>query len=93
MSNFKPKNTKPISDSKAILQLDGKHENYIKEFTQDESTILPKLIEKRKELYNKFTEKCSTISFDEKIELKEQINYIDNEIKSKKCKKKTIFFR
>ena len=61
MSNFKPKNTKPISDSKAILQLDGKHENYIKEFTQDESTILPKLIEKRKELYNKFTEKCYNI--------------------------------
>ena len=91
MSNFKPKNTKPISDSKAILQLDGKHENYIKEFTQDESTILPKLIEKRKELYNKFTEKCSTISFDEKIELKEQINHIDNEIKSKKCKKKQYF--
>ena len=91
MSNFKPKNTKPISDTKAFLQLDCKHENFIKQFTEDKSVILPKLIEKRKELYNTFSNNSSILSFEEKIDLKDSINNLDNEIKLKKSGKKAYF--
>ena len=92
MTNFKPKNTKKIIiDKKASLQLDGKHENFIKEFSEDEKTNLPKLVDQRIQLFNKFKETSHNLSFEEKIALKESISFIDNSIKNIKSKKKGYF--
>jgi len=70
-------------------QLDGKHESFINEFTENETNYLPKIIEQRKELYNKFMDISSNI--EEKINIKEKINKIDSEIKEIKKKKKDYF--
>jgi hypothetical protein len=89
-SNFKQKNSKKIINEKKIQpQLDGKHESFINEFTENESSYLPKIIEERKELYNKFMDSSSNI--EEKINIKEKINKIDSEIKEIKKKKKDYF--
>ena len=89
-SNFKQKNTKKIFNEKKIQpQLDGKHESFINEFTENEASYLPKIIEQRRELYNKFMDISSNI--EEKINIKEKINKIDSEIKEIKKKKKNYF--
>jgi hypothetical protein len=89
-SNFKQKNSKKIINEKKIQpQLDGKHESFINEFTENETIYLPKIIEERKELYNKFMDISSNI--EEKINIKEKINKIDSEIKEIKKKKKNYF--
>jgi len=89
-SNFKEKNTKKIINEKKIHpQLDVKHERFINEFTENETSYLPKIIEERKELYNKFMDISSNI--EEKINIKEKINKIDAEIKEIKKKKKNYF--
>ena len=90
-SNFKQKNSKKIINEKKIHpQLDGKHESFINEFTENDTTYLPKLIEERKDLYNKFMNISSNV--EEKIIIKEKINKIDFEIKEIKKKKKRIIF-
>lgn len=89
-SNFKQKNSKKIINEKKIHpQLDGKHESFINEFTENETSYLPKIIEERKELYNKFMDISSNI--EEKINIKEKINKIDAEVKEIKKKKKNYF--
>ena len=89
-SNFKQKNSKKMINEKKIHpQLDGKHESFINEFTENETSYLPKIIEERKELYNKFIDVSSNI--EEKINIKEKINKIDSEIKEIKKKKKDYF--
>lgn len=89
-SNFKQKNSKKMINEKKIHpQLDGKHESFINEFTENETSYLPKIIEERKELYNKFIDVSSNI--EEKINIKEKINKIDSEIKEIKKKKKNYF--
>ena len=89
-SNFKQKNSKKIINEKKIHpQLDGKHESFINEFTENDTTYLPKLIEERKDLYNKFMNISSNV--EEKIIIKEKINKIDFEIKEIKKKKKNYF--
>jgi hypothetical protein len=73
--NFKQKNNKKIiNENKNQQQLDGKHESFINEFTKNETIYLPKIIEERKELYNKFIDISSNI--EEKIIIKEKINKI-----------------
>ena len=90
ISNFKQKNSKKFINEKKIQpQLDGKHESFINEFTENETSYLPKIIQERKELYNKFMDISSNI--EEKINIKEKINKIDSEIKEIKKKKKNYF--
>ena len=88
-SNFKQKNVKKNVEKKIQPQLDGKHESFINEFTNNETYYLPKIIEERKELYKQFMDLSNNI--DERILLKEKINSIDNEIKTIKKNKKDYF--
>ena len=88
--NFKQKNSKKnISENKILPQLDGKHESFINEFTENESKYLPKIMEERKKLYNKFMDITSNI--EEKINIKDKINNLDFKIKEIKKKKKEYF--
>jgi hypothetical protein len=89
-NNFKQKNSKKnINEKKIHLQLDGKHESFINEFTKNETSYLPKIIEERKKLYNKFMD--ISLNTEEKINIKENINKIDNKIREIKKKKKDYF--
>ena len=89
-SNFKQKNTKKNLNERVIQpQLDSKHESFINEFTENETTYLPKIVEERKELYKKFID--ISCNFEDKIKIKEKINKIDCEIKEIKKKKKDYF--
>jgi len=89
-NNFKQKNSKKnINEKKIHPQLDGKHESFINEFTKNETSYLPKIIEERKKLYNKFMD--ISLNTEEKINIKENINKIDNKIREIKKKKKDYF--
>ena len=89
-SNFKQKNSKKNLNERVIQpQLDSKHEGFINEFTENETTYLPKIVEERKELYKKFID--NSCNFEDKIKIKEKINKIDYEIKEIKKRKRITF--
>ena len=50
MPNFKPKNIKKIIIDTNNISLDCKHEQFLKEFQQDKSIILPQLTQERLDL-------------------------------------------
>ena len=89
MHNFKPKNIRKLVADKAIESLDHKHEEFLQEFENIESDKIPKLELERKEKLIKY--KSSDTTFDEKLELKDNIKELDEEIKSLKSKKKKYF--
>ena len=89
MHNFKPKNIRKLVTDKAIESLDHKHEEFLQEFETIDSNKIPKLESDRKIKLEKY--KSSETSFDEKLELKDQIKIIDQEIKNLKVKKKKYF--
>ena len=91
MSNFKTKNIKKISYNKNIESLDHKHEEFLDEFKNNELTKIPKLIEERTELYNLFND--SKTSFEEKLEIKDKIKDMDENIKKLKRYKKEYFLK
>ena len=52
MPSFKPKTTKKIKvNKKSNVTLDGKHNEFINEFTKDEQNNLPKLKNEKREIY------------------------------------------
>ena len=75
MPNFKHKNNKKIITNKTNESLDCKHEKFLQEFNNNENTIIPQLINKRRILSNKF--KYELNNFEEKLEIKDKIKQID----------------
>ena len=94
MPSFKPKTTKKIKvNKKSNVTLDGKHNEFINEFTKDEQNNLPKLKNEKGEIMAKIeeNEKSSTMTIEELMDYKDRLNEINNEIKSMKSKKKEYF--
>ena len=90
MISFKPKNTKIIKpDKKSSITLDGKHSEFLAEFTNDETVIIPKLKKKKKNLINKL--KHPDINIEQRLETSDEINNIIKEIKELKKKKLDYF--
>ena len=85
MSNFKLKNLKKVI-VKNNESLDSKHDTFLKEFYNELNILLPKLIDTRLKLSNKF--KSKSVSFDEKIDIKSKIKEIDAKINKIKINKK-----
>ena len=86
MSNFKYKNTKKFTVNKTNESLDSKHKKYLEEFDNEQNIILPKLINDHTLLLKKFrSNKCS---FDEKLDIKYQIQQIIAKINKIKNNKK-----
>jgi hypothetical protein len=87
MPTFKPKANKKIKVCKKnSTTLDGKHKEYINEFTNDEYYYIPKLKEERSELKNKLKQN-SNLSIEEVMEIKDKIKEINDNIKNIKEKK------
>jgi len=90
MTNFKPKNTKKIiTDKKSNISLDNKHDNFLKEFKNEENVVLPELIKNRQLLLTQFN--SNEINFDDKLEIKDKIKEIDAKINKIKNNKKYYF--
>ena len=88
MPNFKPKTFKKIKiNKKSTITLDGKHKEFLNEFAKDENDGIPKLKWKQHELKEKL-EKNHDLSIEERLDINDQINDIQQKIKDMKNKKK-----
>ena len=100
MPSFKPKTMKKIKVSKKnSTTLDGKHREFINEFTKDEVDIIPKLKKERKELKTKLEEHNNIIksnqppslTIEQIMEYKDRLEEINENIKFLKNKKIEYF--
>ena len=90
MPIFKPKNTKKIAvNQNSIVTLDGKHNEMIETFENDENIIIPKLNNEKKQLFIKLSKK--DLSLDEKLEIQDKFNSIKKKITEIKNKKKKYY--
>jgi hypothetical protein len=91
MPTFKPKATKKIKVCKKYTTtLDGKHNEYLNEFAKDECHTIPSLKEERYSL-KKQLELETDLTIDEKMEIKDRIKEINEQIKELKNKKNNYF--
>ena len=91
MPSFKPKAAKKIKVCKKYTTtLDGKHKEFVNEFTKDEFDTIPKLKEERYSLHKQL-EIETDLSIDEVMEIKDRIKEINETIKELKKKKNDYF--
>jgi hypothetical protein len=101
MPTFKPKSTKKIKVSKKYTTtLDGKHKEYVNEFSKNDLDIIPKLKEERASLKkqillledsNNTIEDNAVINIEQIMEMKDRIKEINETIKELKDKKNNYF--
>ena len=91
MSLFKPKAAKKIKVCKKYTStLDGKHKEFVNEFTKDEFDTIPKLKEERYSL-KKQLEIETDLGIEQIMEIKDRIKEINETIKQLKNKKNNYF--
>jgi hypothetical protein len=91
MPTFKPKANKKIKVCKKYsTTLDGKHKEFVNEFIKDEFDIIPKLKEERYNL-KKQLELETQLPIEQKMEIKDRIQEINETIKILKNKKTNYF--
>jgi len=95
MLSFKPKTTKKIKISKKeSTTLDGKHKEFVNEFTKDEFDRIPKLKREKKEIQQRIDDHSSgkvLLTVDELIEYQDKIQEINDQVKHLRQKKKEYF--
>ena len=90
MPSFKPKSAKKIKfNKKTSITLDGKHKEFLNEFSKDENDRIPELQLEKYEL--KELLKKDTITVEQQLEYQDKINEINEIIKQIKGKKKEYF--
>ena len=90
MPSFKHKtNKKIVLDEKSIITLDSKHKEIEKEFDNEKNEILPKLRAKKKLLQNLL--KDPSISIEQDLEIKDNIQEIKKKIVDFKKNKKNYY--
>jgi hypothetical protein len=90
MPSFKPKTTKKIKVCKRYsTTLDGKHKEFMNDFSKDEYDIIPKLKEEKHEL--KLQLENNKYAIERVMELKDRIREINETIKDLKDKKNNYF--
>ena len=93
MYGFKPKKNKKIKISKhKNITLDGKHQEFMREFSNNDAINIPSLKFEKKNLLNKLT-KNNNLTIEEHLDIKDRINIINNNITDIHLKKKRILFR
>jgi hypothetical protein len=89
MPSFKPKTSKIIKmNRRNAITLDGKHKEFLNEFSKDESDTIPKLKIEKSKLNKQLNE---IMSIETKMDMIERVKEIDKTIKSIKLKKKMYF--
>jgi hypothetical protein len=90
MPSFKPKTNKKIKFNKQkSITLDGKHKEFLNEFSKNENDKIPDLKAEKKELELKLTNPGLTI--EQKLDMTDRIKEITSNIKELKSKKKEYF--
>ena len=91
MPTFKPKSVKKIKyNKKSSITLDGKHKEFLNEFSKDENNTIPELQMEKQELKQKLATE-NTITLEQKLDYQDKINEITQNIKYLKNKKKEYF--
>ena len=92
MPNFKPKSIKKIKfNKKTAVTLDTKHKEFLTEFTNDETDIIPDLKMERQELKARLHDEDDTLTLESRIDLEDRVAEITNRIKEVRAKKKEYF--
>ena len=87
MHSFKPKPIKKIKyNKKNSITLDGKHKEFMNEFSRDDYEVIPKLQAERKALQMKLENPDLTV--EQKLDINDRKNEINETIKEYKLKKK-----
>ena len=91
MPSFKPKAAKKVKVCKKYTTtLDGKHKEFVNEFTKNELDVIPRLKEERYSL-SKQLEIETELTIDEIMEIKDRIKEINENIKELKSKKNNYY--
>jgi hypothetical protein len=91
MPSFKPKAAKKIKVSKKnSTTLDGKHREFLNEFAKDEADTIPTLKSEKTSLREQLSN-VDDLTIEQKMEMQDRINEIDDAIKLTKSKKKDYF--
>lgn len=91
MPSFKPKAAKKVKVCKKYTTtLDGKHKEFVNEFTKNEFDVIPRLKEERYSL-SKQLEIETELTIDEIMEIKDRIKEINENIKELKSKKNNYY--
>jgi hypothetical protein len=90
MPSFKPKSAKKIKfNKKSSITLDGKHKEFLNEFSKDENDRIPELQLEKYEL--KELLKKDTLTVEQQLEYQDKINEITETIKQTKGRKMEYF--
>ena len=90
MPSFKPKSAKKIKfNKKSSITLDGKHKEFLNEFSKDENDRIPDLQLEKYEL--KELLKKNTLTVEQQLEYQDKINEINETIKQTKGRKMEYF--
>ena len=91
MPSFKPKTNKKLKyNKKSAITLDGKHKEFINEFSKNENDIIPELKNEKIELKEKL-EGGLGLSVEQKLDIIDRITEITRTIKEIKNSKKDYF--
>ena len=92
MPSFKPKTVKKIKYNKKVsTTLDGKHKEFLNEFTKDEIDRTPKLRLEKAELKQQLETMSDTMNIEQKMDIQDRIDEITKLLKDIKNKKKEYF--
>ena len=92
MPSFKPKSAKKIKfNKKTSITLDGKHKEFLNEFSKDENDRIPELKLEKYELKELLKSEKHTITIEQQLEYQDKINEINETIKQIKGRKKEYF--
>ena len=92
MPTFKPKTNKKIKyNKKNSITLDGKHKEFLNEFTKDETNNIPELKNEKKQLIMKLENEKDDLTVEQKLDISDRIKDITELIKKLKIKKKEYF--
>jgi hypothetical protein len=89
MPSFKPKSNKKIKfNKKSSVTLDGKHKEFLNEFSINENDKIPTLKHEQKELEEILN---TSITIEQKLDIEDRIKEIKSTIKELRLKKKDYF--
>lgn len=92
MPSFKPKTNKKIKFNKQkSITLDGKHKEFLNEFSKNENDKIPDLKAEKKELELKLANPDEKLTIEQKLDITDRIKEITSTIKELKSKKKEYF--
>ena len=91
MPSFKPKTPKKIKyNKKGSITLDGKHKEFLNEFSKDEINKIPELLTEKKALQQKLILN-ENLTIEQKLDITDRVKDITKIIKELKSKKKEYF--